>query len=140
MLSIHGRTRADKYLGEAEYDTIAAIKRAVSIPVLANGDIVQPNAFAIYRYRQVESGDRGPHIESVGQVMEIVVLVRSDQNRLLGVLFKRYNTSSEPTPPYQMPRCTPAVAEHHSQSVYDFVPYEVSHARRTLPWLARDSS
>jgi len=39
MLSIHGRTRADKYLGEAEYDTIAAIKRAVSIPVLANGDI-----------------------------------------------------------------------------------------------------
>ena len=42
MLSIHGRTRADKYEGEAEYDTIAAIKRAVSIPVLANGDIDSP--------------------------------------------------------------------------------------------------
>ncbi len=39
MLSIHGRTRADKYQGEAEYDTIAAIKQGVKIPVLANGDI-----------------------------------------------------------------------------------------------------
>ena len=42
MLAVHGRTRADKYEGEAEYDTIAAIKRAVSIPVLANGDIDSP--------------------------------------------------------------------------------------------------
>lgn len=39
MLSVHGRTRADKYMGNAEYDTIAAIKQAVSIPVIANGDI-----------------------------------------------------------------------------------------------------
>ena len=39
MLAIHGRTRADKYEGAAEYDTIAAIKQTVSIPVIANGDI-----------------------------------------------------------------------------------------------------
>jgi tRNA-dihydrouridine synthase B len=39
MLSVHGRTRADAYRGEAEYDTIAAVKAAVSIPVIANGDI-----------------------------------------------------------------------------------------------------
>ena len=38
-LAVHGRTRACKYRGAAEYQTIADIKRAVSIPVIANGDI-----------------------------------------------------------------------------------------------------
>ncbi len=38
-LAIHGRTRADFYAGAAEYETIAAIKGAVRIPVMANGDI-----------------------------------------------------------------------------------------------------
>ncbi|HUA80879.1 MAG TPA: tRNA dihydrouridine synthase DusB [Dyella sp.] len=41
-LAVHGRTRADKYEGEAEYETIAAVKSAVRIPVLANGDINTP--------------------------------------------------------------------------------------------------
>jgi tRNA-dihydrouridine synthase B len=42
MLTLHGRTRADGYTGEAEYDTIAVVKAAVSIPVVANGDITTP--------------------------------------------------------------------------------------------------
>ena len=41
-LAIHGRTRACAYKGEAEYDTIAAVKTAVKIPVIANGDITTP--------------------------------------------------------------------------------------------------
>ena len=41
-LAVHGRTRADKYEGEAEYDTIAAVKASVRIPVLANGDVLTP--------------------------------------------------------------------------------------------------
>jgi tRNA-dihydrouridine synthase B len=42
MLTLHGRTRACGYAGEAEYRTIAAVKQAVSIPVVANGDIDSP--------------------------------------------------------------------------------------------------
>ena len=41
-LAIHGRTRADLYTGEAEYDTIGAVKAAIGIPVIANGDIDSP--------------------------------------------------------------------------------------------------
>ena len=41
-IAIHGRTRADQYMGEAEYDTIADVKSRVSIPVIANGDITSP--------------------------------------------------------------------------------------------------
>ena len=41
-LAVHGRTRADGFMGEAEYDTIAEVKAAVSIPVVANGDIDSP--------------------------------------------------------------------------------------------------
>jgi tRNA-dihydrouridine synthase B len=42
MLTLHGRTRTDGYKGDAEYDTIAAVKAAVKIPVVANGDIDSP--------------------------------------------------------------------------------------------------
>jgi tRNA-dihydrouridine synthase B len=41
-LAIHGRTRACAYTGDAEYDTIAAVKAEIRIPVIANGDITTP--------------------------------------------------------------------------------------------------
>ncbi len=41
-LTLHGRTRACKFNGHAEYDTIANVKRAVNIPIIANGDIDSP--------------------------------------------------------------------------------------------------
>jgi tRNA-dihydrouridine synthase B len=42
MLTVHGRTREQGYKGEAEYETIAAVKAAVRVPVVANGDITSP--------------------------------------------------------------------------------------------------
>ena len=42
MLTVHGRTREQGYKGQAEYDTIAAVKAAVRVPVVANGDIDGP--------------------------------------------------------------------------------------------------
>jgi tRNA-dihydrouridine synthase B len=46
MLTLHGRTRADHFNGEAEFETIAAVKAAVRIPVVANGDIDTPERAA----------------------------------------------------------------------------------------------
>ena len=42
MITVHGRTREQGYRGQAEYDTIAAVKAAVRVPVVANGDIDSP--------------------------------------------------------------------------------------------------
>ena len=50
MITVHGRTRACAYRGQAEYDTIAEVKRAVRVPVVANGDIDSPaRALAVLR-------------------------------------------------------------------------------------------
>lgn len=48
-LTIHGRTREDKYLGQARYELIAKVKNSLSIPIIANGDIDSPQkAKAVY--------------------------------------------------------------------------------------------
>jgi tRNA-dihydrouridine synthase B len=46
-LTVHGRTRDQQYTGVAEYDTVAAIKRDLSIPVIVNGDIDSPAKAAV---------------------------------------------------------------------------------------------
>ena len=46
MLTVHGRTREQGYTGHAEYETIAAVKAAVRVPVVANGDITSPHKAA----------------------------------------------------------------------------------------------
>lgn len=51
LLTVHGRTRECRFKGHAEYDTIAAIKNAVSIPIIANGDIDSPEKAAAVLYQ-----------------------------------------------------------------------------------------
>ncbi len=56
MLSVHGRTRAQGYRGVAEYDTVRAVKQAVSVPVVANGDIDSPaKARAVLDHTQADA-------------------------------------------------------------------------------------
>jgi len=51
MITVHGRTREQGYKGKAEYDTVAAVKAAVAVPVVANGDIDSPQkARAVLKY------------------------------------------------------------------------------------------
>ena len=51
MVTVHGRTREQGYNGEAEYDTVAAVKAALRVPVVANGDIDTPEkARAVLAY------------------------------------------------------------------------------------------
>jgi tRNA-dihydrouridine synthase B len=56
MLSVHGRTRECRFLGDAEYDTIAEIKHSISIPLIANGDITSPEKAAWVLYQTGADG------------------------------------------------------------------------------------
>ncbi len=56
MVTVHGRTREQGYGGHAEYDTIAAVKAALHIPVVANGDITSPEkARDVLAYTQADA-------------------------------------------------------------------------------------
>ncbi|MDF7667356.1 tRNA dihydrouridine synthase DusB [Orbaceae bacterium ESL0727] len=55
-ITIHGRTRSCLFHGEAEYDSIKAVKQTVSIPVIANGDINSPEkAKEVFQYTQADA-------------------------------------------------------------------------------------
>jgi tRNA-dihydrouridine synthase B len=55
-LSVHGRTREDRYEGDAEYETVARIKQTVRIPVIVNGDVRSPEqALAVLQQTQADA-------------------------------------------------------------------------------------
>ena len=56
MITVHGRTREQGFKGTAEYDTIAAVKAALAVPVVANGDIDSPaTAAAVLAYTKTDA-------------------------------------------------------------------------------------
>jgi tRNA-dihydrouridine synthase B len=55
-LTIHGRTRNDFFNGAAEYETIAEVKSAIKIPIIANGDIDSPKkAFEVLKFTHADA-------------------------------------------------------------------------------------
>lgn len=56
MLTVHGRTREQGYTGQAEYHTVAAVKAALRIPVVANGDVDSPEkARAVLQFTKADA-------------------------------------------------------------------------------------
>ncbi len=105
-LAVHGRTRACRFNGEAEYDSIAAIKHAVAIPVLANGDIDSASKAAAvlaktgadgvmigraaqgrpWLFREINAGLEGRHCApiSAGEMRDVMIAHLKALHRFYG--------------------------------------------------------
>ena len=125
MLAIHGRTRACMFEGDAEYETIAEVKAAVRIPVVANGDIRAPE-------------DARRVLERTGA--DAVMIGRAAHGRpwLYGAV-ARYLESGEQTPP-PAPREIGRVLIEHLDGLYDLYGDEQGArvARKHIGWTVRD--
>jgi tRNA-dihydrouridine synthase B len=124
-LAVHGRTRADLYNGEAEYETIAAIKASISIPVLANGDVDSPHKAAAV-------------LQATGA--DAVMIGRAAQGRPwifreIAHFLAHGTLLPEPTP-----REVRDILLGHLESLYGFYgePPGVRIARKHLGWYAKD--
>ena len=124
-LAVHGRTRDQQYRGEAEYDTIAEVKAALAIPVIANGDIDSPRKAAdVLRLTGADA----------------VMIGRAAQGRpwLLGQVAHHLATGSElPDPGLAEVR---DILLGHLEALHAFYgePSGVRIARKHLGWYAKD--
>jgi tRNA-dihydrouridine synthase B len=124
-LAVHGRTRADRYEGEAEYETIAAVKASVRIPVLANGDVVTPQ--------------QAKHVLDVTGA-DAVMVGRGAQGRpWIFREISHFLTTGE-TLPEPSPHEVGAILAHHLEQLYGFYGelQGVRIARKHLGWYAKD--
>jgi tRNA-dihydrouridine synthase B len=124
-LAVHGRTRADLYEGDAEYDTIAAIKQAVRIPVLANGDVETPQkARHVLEYTKCDG----------------LLVGRAAQGRpwIFREIAHYLATGRELAPPSAGEVCATLV--EHLENLYAFYGelQGVRMARKHLGWYAKD--
>jgi tRNA-dihydrouridine synthase B len=124
-LTIHGRTRDQQYTGVAEYDTIAAIKAMLTIPVIANGDIDSPQ-----KARHV--------LDATG--CDAVMIGRAAQGRPW--IFREvahYLATGEHLPPPELSEVRDILLGHleHLHAFYG-EPQGVRIARKHLGWYAKD--
>ena len=124
-LAVHGRTRDQQYTGTAEYDTIAQVKAALSIPVMANGDIDSPRkAEAVLAHTGCDA----------------VLVGRAAQGRPW--IFREiahYLATGEELPPPSLPEVRDILLGHlqHLHAFYGEVS-GVRIARKHLGWYAKD--
>jgi tRNA-dihydrouridine synthase B len=123
-LAVHGRTRADGYSGEAEYDTIREVVAAVAIPVIANGDIRTPEQA---RHVLAATGAAG------------IMIGRAAQGRpWIFAEIEHYLATGEHLPP-PTPGAIRDLLVEHLEALYDFYGEAtgVRVARKHAAWYSR---
>jgi tRNA-dihydrouridine synthase B len=124
-LAVHGRTRDMLYTGEAEYETIAAIKQAVRIPVIANGDVTSP--------------EKALHVLAVTGA-DALMIGRAAQGWpwIFGEI-GQFLATGERAPPPSLPSIREVLLDH-VQALHEFYgePAGVRIARKHLGWYAKD--
>jgi tRNA-dihydrouridine synthase B len=123
-LSVHGRTRNCFYMGDAEYDTIAQIKSAVKIPIIANGDITSPEKAAYVLEKTQADG---------------VMIGRAAQGKpwIFREIHHYLTTGQHLAPPTAQEVHT--LLREHTQRVYDFYGEKtgVLIARKHVSWYSK---
>lgn len=123
LLTLHGRTRACGFTGSAEYDTVTAVKRAVSIPVVANGDIDSPE-----KARTV--------LEATGA--DAIMIGRAAQGRPW--IFRdidHYLRTGTRLPTPRVDEVRPLLAEHLDEHHHFYGALGVRTARKHILWYTR---
>jgi tRNA-dihydrouridine synthase B len=124
-LAVHGRSRACRFEGQAEYDTIAAIKQAVRIPVIANGDI--------------DSGSKAAEVmRNTG--VDGVMIGRAAQGRPWIFREIEARLAGNPAPPEPSAADTRDIITIHLRDLYAFYGVEagVRIARKHIGWYCRE--
>ncbi len=127
-IAVHGRTRADKFGGQAEYETIKQVKQTVQIPVIANGDI--------------RSGPDAAHVLSYTGADAVMVGRASQGNPWIFEEINRYLQMGE----NRVEVNTPDIAEIHETIVRHLLGLYKIHgelrgvrvARKHISWYCRD--
>jgi len=126
-LAVHGRTREDKYLGEAEYETIARIREAISIPLIANGDIDSPAKAA--------------HVLEVTGADGLMIGRAAQGAPWIFREISHFLATGETLPPPTLEEVQ-AILLEHLQALHAFYgePHGVRIARKHLGWYAEDDA